>query len=102
MAKLKNNSGVFNVNAFEDKGKYDEGTTFLDVFECVDCIEGTEKKPDFRGKMLIDGETFFVSGWKKESRDYSFISLSITSESDVENRKKETVKTGKGKRSTKK
>jgi hypothetical protein len=52
-------------------------------------------QPDFTGKAEINGEFFYVSGWKKKGKEGTFLTLAFTS-------KQEARSFGKSGRSTKK
>lgn len=40
--------------------------------------DGNEKRPDYKGKLNVNGKDFWISGWKKLSKDNKpYLSLSI-------------------------
>lgn len=99
MGSLKNMSGTLNTNAYEDKGKFVEDTNFAEIInqdaELVDDDNGNW--PDFKGKAMIDGREYYISGWYKP--DYDFVSLAFKS---VDGDKKPNKGSGKKKTPSKK
>lgn len=38
--------------------------------------DGNDKRPDYRGELVIDGRTYELSGWVKEGNKGKWVSLS--------------------------
>jgi len=41
-----------------------------------------EKQPDYNGSLNVEGKEYWLSGWKKEGKKCTFISLAITLKED--------------------
>lgn len=39
--------------------------------------KGVESRPDYRGDAMYNGELIEISGWKKEGKNGTFLSLSL-------------------------
>jgi hypothetical protein len=42
----------------------------------------TERHPDYKGSINIDGEEFWLSSWIKDGKSGKFMSLSVTPKND--------------------
>lgn len=52
--------------------------------------QGNEKRPDYTGKINVEGKDYFLSSWIKESKDGNkFLSLSVKS-TDQKKQEKES------------
>jgi len=43
----------------------------------------TEKHPDYKGSINIEGTEYWLSGWKKESKKGPLLSLSVQPKDDA-------------------
>lgn len=44
--------------------------------------EGNEKRPDYRGELLVGGQIYFISAWIREGKKGKFMSLSVKPKPD--------------------
>jgi len=44
--------------------------------------KSTEKQPDLKGSVTVNGQEFYVSGWKKQGARGEFVSLALTPKSE--------------------
>ena len=41
-----------------------------------------EKQPDYNGSLNVEGKEYWISGWKKNGKKVTFISLAVTPKDD--------------------